>query len=141
MAFWSGVKRLFGAGIDPKDLLDKDNGLLAQAGGWIGNMNFTEQERAEYAAKAADGVVEYVKMTLSENTTRSKTRRVIAISWILTELFFVTLTVVVWPMYKAWAEFIWKVATSDVMMWGTLSVLAFFFGPYMIGKHFQRQGK
>ena len=30
------------------NVLDKDNGLLAQVGGWIGNMNFTEEEQDEY---------------------------------------------------------------------------------------------
>lgn len=31
------------------NLMDKDNGLLAKAGGWIGNMNYTDEEKAEMA--------------------------------------------------------------------------------------------
>jgi hypothetical protein len=28
-----------------EDILDKDNGLVAQAGAWIGNQNYTDQEK------------------------------------------------------------------------------------------------
>jgi hypothetical protein len=139
VSLWGGFKTLLGAGKTTNDIFDKDNGLLTQAGGWIGSFSFTEQERAEYQAAAAAGVVEYVKMTLSENTTRSKTRRVVAILWIAVELFLVLLTVLVWPISELYAKFVWDVASSTLMISGTLSVIAFFFGPYMIGRHLQRK--
>ena len=138
MSIWTGIKGLLGAGKTTDDLFDKDNGLLTQAGSWIGNMQFTEQERANHSADTSKGVVEFIKMTLSENTTRSKTRRVAAISWIAVELFLVLLSVLVWPISEDYSEFVWSVASSTLMMSGTLSVIAFFFGPYMIGKHMQK---
>ena len=135
------IKALFGGGKTQDDIFDKDNGLLTQAGNWLGGLQFTEQEKAEYSAQAAKGVVDYITSTLDESTTRSNTRRVVAITWISFELSLIGLAVLAWPFSKPYSEFVLSVAFSDLMVWGTLSVLAFFFGPYMIGKHFQRQGK
>lgn len=118
------------------DVLDKDNGLLAQAGTWIGNFNYTDEEKAEARAEMNKGVVDYIKTTLSENTNRSKTRRFVAKAWIYVELFLVLLTCAAAPFDANLAEFYWKVATSELMFWGTMSIIAFFFGPYMIGSHF-----
>lgn len=136
MGLWTGIKSLFGSSKAVDDVLDKDNGLLTQAGEWIGNFNYTDEEKAESRAKMNEGVVEYVRMTLTENTVRSRTRRYIAISWIKIELFLVLLTCSVAPWDIELAKFYWSVATSELMFWGTMSVIGFFFGPYMIGQHF-----
>jgi hypothetical protein len=40
---------LFSNGKAVDDVLDKDNGLLVKAGTWIGNMNYTEEEKAKMA--------------------------------------------------------------------------------------------
>jgi len=42
---WLG--KLFGTEKGVDSLLDKDNGLLTQAGNWIGGFNYTEEEKAE----------------------------------------------------------------------------------------------
>ena len=39
--------KLFGTDKAVDNLLDKDNGLLAKAGGWLGNFNYTDEEKAE----------------------------------------------------------------------------------------------
>lgn len=41
---------IFGTKKAVDNVMDKDNGLLAQAGAWIGNKDFTEEERAEMMA-------------------------------------------------------------------------------------------
>lgn len=41
------VGKLFGTDKAVDNLLDKDKGLLVRAGGWIGNFNYTDEERAE----------------------------------------------------------------------------------------------
>ena len=138
MGIWSGIKSLFGSGEVVNNVLDKDNGLLAQAGEWIGNQQYTEEEQAEARADMNKGVVEYVRMTLTENTVRSRTRRYIAITWIKIELFLVLLTCAVAPYDAELAKFYWQITTSDLMFWGTMSVIGFFFGPYMIGQHFNK---
>lgn len=42
----SFIGRLFGTAKAVDDFTDKDNGHLAKFGGWIGNMNYTDQEKA-----------------------------------------------------------------------------------------------
>lgn len=39
--------KLFGTDKAVDNLLDKDKGLLAKTGGWIGNFNYTDEEKAE----------------------------------------------------------------------------------------------
>lgn len=117
------------------DILDKDNGLLTQVGGWIGNMNYTAEERAEMNKTMADGATKFVVDTLSENTVRSKARRDIAILWIKFELLIIFMSAVIAPFNMEVAKFWLSLAFSELMFWGTMSVLAFFFGPYMLSNH------
>ena len=39
--------KLFGTEKAVDNLLDKDEGLLVRAGSWVGNMNYTDEEKAE----------------------------------------------------------------------------------------------
>ncbi len=123
------------------DVMDKEKGLLAQAGSFIGGMSYTDEEKAENRERLNQGVVDYVKSTLSESTVRSKTRRSVAIWWIRVELFLVLLTCATAFFNIDLAKFYWSVATSELMFWGTMSVIGFFFGPYMIGSHFNKSSK
>jgi len=66
------------------NVLDKDNGLLTQAGEWIGNLSYTDEEKAESRERLNSGLVDYIKSTLSESTVRSKTRRFVAIMCYIT---------------------------------------------------------
>lgn len=47
----SVVGKLFGSQKAVDNLLDKDNGLLAKAGSWVGGLNYTEEEKAEADAE------------------------------------------------------------------------------------------
>lgn len=42
---WLGS--LFGTEKAIDNIVDKDNGLLSQVGGWVGGFNYTEEEKAE----------------------------------------------------------------------------------------------
>lgn len=114
------------------NVLDKDSGLLSQVGGWIGNFNFTDEEQSKANAGFIESASAFVKQTLEENTVRSKTRRFIAKLWIGVELFLVLLTCAVAPFNMELAKFYWAIAMSELMFWGTLSVLGFFFGTHML---------
>jgi hypothetical protein len=127
------LSNLFGGKKAVDNILDKDNGLLTQVGGWIGNMNFTEEEKAKAKDKLNEGVSDFVKSTLSENTIRSRTRRKLALAWCYSELFFVFLTAACRPFDKELAEFYWQIVTSEIMFWGAIAALSFYLGPYMIG--------
>jgi len=117
------------------NVLDKENGLLSQVGGWIGGMNFTAEERAEMNARMVEGVSSFVKMTLSENTERSITRRAVAIMWIKAQLAMLFIVFLVAPFDMELAKFYLSIAFGTVMVGGTLSIIAFFFGAHMLSSH------
>lgn len=117
------------------DVMDKDNGLLAQVGGWIGNMNLTEEEVMEQNARTVGSVQEFVKATLSESTGRSKTRRSVAVLWIKSQLAIVLMCCIAAPWNIELAEFYLKLATSTLMIMGTTAIIIFFFGSHGLARH------
>ena len=121
------------------DVFDKDGGLLTQVGSWVGNMHFTDEEKAEYNMKVADKTAEFVGKTMDENTERSRTRRSIAVLWIKVQLGLVLMTAICIPWSKSVASDYFNLATSDVMLWGTGSIVVFFFGGYVWGAHVKKK--
>jgi len=145
MGFWTSIKNFFS--IAPKaadNILDKDNGLVVRAGGWLNDLKYTEAERARDYATMAQGVIEFVKTTLAESTVRSKTRRSIAILWIKAQLgliLMVAMAISADEIFKTdmKADF-FNLATCNVMAWGTGSIIIFFFGAYAWGAHMKKDG-
>ena len=123
------------------DVLDKDNGLLTQVGGWIGNMNLTDEEIMKANIKTVEDVQEFVKATLSESTERSKTRRSIAWSWIRVHLSLVLLCAIAAPWDVEVARFYVELATSGTMASGTTAIIIFHFGSYGLQRHNESKGK
>lgn len=142
MGFWHGVKTFFGMGTVATDVLDKDNGLIAQAGAWIGNQSFTEEDKAELNKSIADGVIKYSVATLDENTTRSKARRDIAIKWVNMQINLIYFCVLcaVFELDKLLAK-IQVFALSDIVTYGTGAVFLFFFGSYGLVRHNETKNK
>ncbi|WP_445363906.1 hypothetical protein ACJJIQ_05070 [Microbulbifer sp. ANSA003] len=150
MGILSGITGLFSSNAKPvDDILDKDNGLLVRAGGWIDGLSYTEQESAEdakelirHASEARkqiiSTVVAHVESTASENTQRSLTRRFAALAIIRIEMFLVLASVVVWPWDAGYAKFIWSVAGSMLMFGAFSAVIIFFFGSYGISQHIMK---
>lgn len=112
------------------NILDKDKGLLAQVGGFIGNLSLKPEEVMEFNGKTVDHVQAFVADTLSENTERSITRRSIAVLWIKSELAIILMTCICAPWNMELAEFYFNVASSGIMFGGTTAVIIFFFGSY-----------
>ena len=123
------------------DVMDKDNGLLAQVGGWVGNLNLTKEEVMEFNGKMITAVQAFAKATLGENTARSKARRAIAILWIKSELGIVLMACICAPWNMQLAEFYFKVASSGVMFGGTTAIIVFFFGSYGLVRHNESRAK
>lgn len=117
------------------NVLDKDKGLLAQAGSWIGNLNLTKEEVIEFNTKTVTSVQAFVKATLSENTERSKTRRAIAVLWIKVQLGIVLMCCIAAPFNMVLAEFYYKLATSTLMITVTTAICIFFFGSHGLARH------
>ena len=117
------------------DILDKDTGLLAQVGGWIGGMNLTDEEVMIQNAKTVTSVQEFVKSTLSESTARSLSRRNIASLWIKVQLGIILMTCIAAPWDMVLAEFYFKLATSTLMIMGTTAIIIFHFGSHGLARH------
>lgn len=132
----------FGWGEKTADnVLDKDNGLLTQVGGWIGGLNLTQEEVMEQNAKTVTSVQGFVKDTLSENTERSKTRRSIAVLWIKAQLSIVLMCCISAPWNMELAEFYFKLATSALMITVTTAICIFFFGSHGIARMKENKDK
>lgn len=123
------------------NVLDKDNGLLTQFGSWIGNANYTEEEQAEGRMLVMTGAAKFTVDTMSEGTVRSKARREIAILWIKAQLILIFWVMVVAPFNIELAKFYATIVFGSLMIFGTMSVIVFFFGPYMLGQHTGLAGK
>tara|TARA_R110000822_G_scaffold5332_5_gene22808 strand:+ start:769 stop:1182 length:414 start_codon:yes stop_codon:yes gene_type:complete len=117
------------------NVLDKDNGLIAQVGSWVGNMNLTKEEVIEFNAKTVSSVQSFVKATLSESTERSKTRRAIAVLWIKSQLAIVMMCCIAAPFDLELANFYFNLATSTLMITVTTAICIFFFGSHGIARH------
>ena len=134
MKLFSAIKSAFSSApakaVD--DIMDSEKGLLVKFGGFVNNLNYSDAEKAAAMADVVVGASDFVKSTMSESTRRSRTRRSIALYWIRSELALVALTVVAYPIDVAAAEFYWQVATSKIMLFGTLSVIVFFFGAHVL---------
>ena len=123
------------------DVFDKDNGLVAKAGSFINDLNYTEAEKAKGFASLAKAVSDHIASTLSESTVRSKTRRELAVQWIRVQLGLVLLTAIAIPFNKLTAKEFFALATCDVMLYGTGSIIVFFFGAYVWGTHIRNKDK
>ena len=119
------------------NLLDKDSGLIAQAGSWIGGLKLTDEEVMEQNAKTVNSVQGFVKDTLNESTGRSKTRRSVAVLWIKSQLAIIFMCCIAAPWDMVLAEFYFKLATSALMITGTTAIIIFFFGSHGLVRHNQ----
>ncbi len=143
MKFLKALKNfIVGAPEIATDVFDKDNGLLVRAGKFIGGLNYSEQEQAEVNLKLADQVIEHVKATKDENTIKSKARRELAIMWIKTQLHLIWINVILVPLAilspeqgKPMFDMMLKITLSWLMVGGTVTVMAYFFGTYGWGTY------
>lgn len=135
MSFLSVAKAFFSAPKVVDNVFDKEKGLLTQFGGWVNDLNYTDQEKAQALGSLLDHATQFAKDTLGESTERSKTRRSLAIEIMRVELSLILMSVAVWPINKEYARFIWDVASSTLVAGAFGAVVVFFFGTYGIGTH------
>jgi len=122
------------------DVLDKDNGLISQFGGWIDRGNFTDQEKASMNAETYKDIRAFVVDTLDESTDRSKTRREIAtliIKFFVLMLFMCGMT---YPINPEWSAVWFNLATSLSVGGLVTAISIFFFGSHAVSKHQKGRG-
>ena len=101
--------------------------VAEKALGFADKFGLTQKEKAE-------GVLEFIKNTIGENSTRSKTRRFVAIAIVSNYLLLINASAVLYCIgLVERAKFIFELANTSL---GTafVMVLAFFFGGYYVGK-------
>ena len=130
------------------DIFDKDGGLLVKAGGFINNLHYSSAEKAQDHFKIGAAVTDFVKATLGESTEKSKARREIASLWIKAQLSLILMTAICIPLEIIFndsklimVKSFFELATCNVMLWGTGSVITFFFGGYVWGTYIKGKGK
>jgi hypothetical protein len=117
------------------NVFDKDNGLLTQVGNWIGNANFTDEEKAELTAAQVDGVRKFVVDTLSENTDRSKARRAIAVFFIKFYALMLFMCGMTYPINPEWS-LVWFNLSTSLSVGGLVTAISiFFFGSYALARN------
>ena len=130
MGLISKFKGLFKTSKSIDDVLDKENGHLAKFGGWIGNMSYTEEDKAEGMAKLRESVQKFAVDTLAENTDRSKTRREVAVFVIKFYCVCLFMSGVTYPIESGWSA-VWLTISTSVGLVGLVSgVGIFFFGTH-----------
>jgi hypothetical protein len=114
-----------------KKPLDVDN-LINKVAGGADKIHFSNQERSEFNLKVADGLAQHVSDTLSENTERSKARRIIAyvvlanffvLFWLVVRLYFTKPELA--DQIKTFGQD-WQIDTAFIV------VLGFFFTSYLL---------
>ena len=100
----------------------------------VDKLNFSNQERAALNVALADKVAEYAEKTLSENTVRSKTRRLI--SYVIV---FAYIALVVYSLFTD-QSYVQELVKDSALQTAFIMVLAFFFGGYYI-KQINFKGK
>jgi ABC-type multidrug transport system fused ATPase/permease subunit len=98
----------------------------------IDKIFYTNEEKAEARKELAEGVQEFVKTSLNENTARSRTRRVIAIMIMGVFLLLILGAAAAFPFNNEYSRFLFEIVGD--MSTFALMVAAFFFGAHMLGR-------
>jgi len=121
------------------DVMDKDNGLIAQVGNWVGNMHLTKEEVMESNTKLVTSVHAFVASTLSENTERSKSRREFTKLWVRMHVTLIMLGAVCVPIDAFagtnMANTYFSIAMSPYIAGITGAISVFFYGSQGLARY------
>lgn len=103
--------------------------LVEDISSGVDKLAFTTEEKADYNAKQADNLAQYTKDTLSENTIRSKARRLIAILIIANAIITIWFSIIL-KLLGIDPLFVLEIFTTVFGSGAVIMVLTFFFGGY-----------
>ncbi len=106
----------------------------------IDKLAFTNQEKAEFNVKMADSMAEFAKLSISENTIRSRTRRFIAIFLIINIMLIFWLCVAL-VLLKHDISTILELAGTFKLGLVFITIIAFFFSGYYFTTYLQKTRK
>lgn len=132
---FSWLASVFGGSKNSSKTLDIIDTSIKGIGNWIDEKDFTPEEKSKALAKAVDSHLELVKATNNENSTRSVTRRYIAVIIIGWVLLLSTLSIC---LYIAGRESDAKIVIDVISMVGgnvlVITIVGFYFGVSLIRK-------
>jgi len=120
---------LFGTKKAVDNLLDKDNGLIVKAGTAIGNLHYSEQEKAQSSRAVQEWSIRY----LDSMSQFKVVQRVLAFAAMGLWVFFgINLVIAVWikqiyPDIDALTG-LKEIAFSDYVFWPVVSIFALYTG-------------
>lgn len=132
MKWLSPVLSFFSNSETQNDIFDKDNGHLTKLGGWVDELGYGDQEKAEGQLEMLKAVRQHAVDTLEENTQRSKTRRDLAIMTIKFYFILVFLSGMVFKLDPEWSKVWYELAISVPMASLVLGVSGFFWGVHVL---------
>ncbi len=99
----------------------------------IDKIIFTEEEKSDARKALLDSWLKLQEMLGEETSVRGVTRRILAVIYSGTYVFLTLASVAVFKFDKTYADFMWDIAQGT---YGTitLTVAAFYFGPYFISQ-------
>lgn len=121
MSFWG---KIFGTEQAVKNIVDKDNGLLTQVGGWIGNMNYTEEERAEANTRTREWGLKQLEALAPFKVVQRILAFVAAFMWALVGI---NVLFAIWLGDKEVRDQLLAFAMSDYIFWPVAVVFALYF--------------
>ena len=133
----SWFSKLFGTDKAVNNLVDKDNGLLTQVGGWVGNMNYTDEERAE----ANERTREWGLRQLEALEPFKVVQRILAFSAAFLWIFVaINLVVMMWLGHPSTGD-MKEFAFSDYVWWPVAIVFGLYFSGGVINSVRQKPQK
>lgn len=140
MSFWG---KIFGTDKAVNNLVDKDNGLLAQAGAWVGNLNYTEEEKAEANERTRDWGLKQLDALAPFKVVQRILAFAATVLWV-----FVGINVVGAVWIKAYTEGridvvepMIQFAMSDYVFWPVVTVYALYFSGGVVDSIKRKIGK
>lgn len=135
---WFG--KLIGTDKAIDNVIDKDNGLLVRAGTAIGNLHYSEQEKAEGQQEVRKWAIDY----LTALAPFKIVQRVIAFN-VLGVWSFVAVNLVIAIWIRAYypdidaVKALWELAISDFIFWPVVSVLSLYMSGGVV-RYFSKKG-
>lgn len=105
----------------------------------IDKLFYTEEEKSDAKAKYLEMWLKLQEMLGEETSIRGMTRRILAVMVVGVYVLLSLFSVAVWKWDQAYADFVWEVANAGQYGWMTLTVVVFYFGPYVIERMFAKK--
>lgn len=118
------IGRLFGTDKAVDNILDKDNGLLTQVGGWVGGLKHTEEEKAEDAQATRQWGLKQLEALEPFKVVQRILAFAAAALWIIVGL---NVLLGIWFANPVTIQHLKEFAMSDYIFWPVISVFSLYF--------------